>query len=249
LLAPILITPPVGFGISTDNINFSSTLTIGSSGNLSAQTVYIRLAATTPVGNDYSGNIQMTTTGATEVDLFMPVSTVTPALLAIIADDKTKTFDTPNPILTATYVGFVNLETPASLTIPPVLTTTAVTTSPVGLYPISVSGATSPNYTINYIAGTLTVEPTEQSLVIPNTFTPNGDGINDTWDIKFLAFYTNCSVDIFTRWGQQVYSSIGYGIPWNGTYKGAALPVGTYYYVINLKNGQQPLSGFVAIIR
>ena len=86
-------------------------------------------------------------------------------------------------------------------------------------------------------------------VVIPNTFTPNGDGINDTWDIKNLDSYVNCTVQIFTRYGQNVYSSIGYGVPWNGTYKGALLPSGTYYYIINLKNSSELLSGFVAIIR
>jgi gliding motility-associated-like protein len=86
-------------------------------------------------------------------------------------------------------------------------------------------------------------------LSIPNTFTPNGDGINDTWNVKYLDSYTNCTVDIYNRYGEKVYSSIGYGIPWNGTFKGAALPAGTYYYIIDLKNGGKVLSGFVAIIR
>jgi len=85
--------------------------------------------------------------------------------------------------------------------------------------------------------------------VIPNTFTPNGDGINDTWDIKYLSSYPNNTVDIFTRYGQKVYSSVGYAIPWDGTYRGQALPVGTYYYIIDPKNGRKPISGFVTIIR
>jgi gliding motility-associated-like protein len=110
------------------------------------------------------------------------------------------------------------------------------------------SGASDANYTINYLGGTLTIQPSESEIFIPNTFTPNGDGINDTWNIRFLNNYANCSVDIFTRWGQKVYSSTGYPIPWDGTYRGAALPTGTYYYIINLKNGLNPLSGFVAII-
>jgi gliding motility-associated-like protein len=86
-------------------------------------------------------------------------------------------------------------------------------------------------------------------ISIPNTFTPNGDGINDTWNIKYLDSYANCTVDIYNRYGERVYSSIGYGIPWNGTYKGASLPTGTYYYIINLKNGLKVLSGNVTIIR
>jgi gliding motility-associated-like protein len=96
---------------------------------------------------------------------------------------------------------------------------------------------------------TATIEVQIPGLIIPNTFTPNGDGVNDTWDIKNLNAYANCTVQIFNRWGQNVYSSIGYGTPWDGTYKGSPLPAGAYYYIINLKNGLGPLSGFVAMIR
>jgi gliding motility-associated-like protein len=246
LTAGILVTPPAGFEVSTDDVNFSSTVTVGSAGTLASTQVYIRLAATTPVG-DYSGNIALSSTAAPTVNVVMPLSTVTPTLLTIIADNKSRIVNTPNPVLTATYIGFVNNETPVNLTTQPVLTTTAIITSPVAQYPITVNGAASPNYTIGYIDGLLTVLPS--ALVIPNTFTPNGDGINDTWDIKYLDSYVNCSVDIFTRWGQKVYTSIGYGTPWDGTYKGSRLAVGTYYYIINLKNGNGPLSGFVVIIR
>jgi gliding motility-associated-like protein len=112
-----------------------------------------------------------------------------------------------------------------------------------------VSGASGVNYTISTLPGVLTVLSTGQEIVIPNTFTPNGDGINDTWDIKFLNFYANSSVDIYNRWGEKVYSSIGYSIPWDGTYKGSALPAGVYYYIINLKSDLKVLSGFVVIIR
>jgi gliding motility-associated-like protein len=56
-------------------------------------------------------------------------------------------------------------------------------------------------------------------------------------------------VMVFNRWGQNVYSSIGYGIPWDGTYRGARLPTATYYYIINLKNGLKALSGYVVIVR
>jgi len=95
----------------------------------------------------------------------------------------------------------------------------------------------------------LTITVLLPKINIPNTFTPNGDGINDTWDIKNLDSYVNCTVQIYNRYGENVYSSIGYGVPWGGTYKGAVLPAGTYYYIIDLKNGLKALSGFVAIIR
>lgn len=87
-------------------------------------------------------------------------------------------------------------------------------------------------------------------VTAPNTFTPNGDGINDTWVIKNLWAYKDCIVDIFSRYGQKVYTSIGYSqIGWDGRYGGTDLPAGVYYYIINLKHGQKLLSGYVTIIR
>jgi gliding motility-associated-like protein len=83
---------------------------------------------------------------------------------------------------------------------------------------------------------------------IPNAFTPNGDGINDTWDIIGLEYDQTAMVRVFTRYGQQVYQSKGYGTPWNGEYKGKKLPTGAYYYIINMKNNNQTLSGEVTII-
>ncbi|MBS1529190.1 MAG: gliding motility-associated C-terminal domain-containing protein [Bacteroidetes bacterium] len=86
-------------------------------------------------------------------------------------------------------------------------------------------------------------------IKIPNTFSPNGDGVNDYWDIDGLIAFPQCLATIYSRDGQQIYKSIGYVKPWDGTYKGTALPVGTYYYIIDLKDGQPPLSGWVAIVR
>ncbi len=85
--------------------------------------------------------------------------------------------------------------------------------------------------------------------VVPNTFTPNGDGINDTWDIQYLNSYPNCKVEIINRYGERVYFSNGYPVPWDGRYKGADLPVGTYYYIITPGSGRKAISGYVAIIR
>lgn len=85
--------------------------------------------------------------------------------------------------------------------------------------------------------------------VIPNIFSPNGDGINDTWAIQYLDSYPDCIVEIFDRGGQIVFKSTGYPANWNGTRNGKPLPVGTYYYIINPKNGRSTLSGSVTIIR
>ena len=86
-------------------------------------------------------------------------------------------------------------------------------------------------------------------IKIPNTFTPNGDGINDHWNIDGMIAYTNATIDIFDRAGQSIYHSIGYNKAWDGTYNGKTLPPGTYYYVINTKYNDQVLSGPVTIIR
>jgi gliding motility-associated-like protein len=85
--------------------------------------------------------------------------------------------------------------------------------------------------------------------VIINAFTPNGDGINDTWTIKYLDTYPGNTVDIYNRQGERVYSSVGYASPWDGTYRGTALPGGTYYYIINPKNGRKIIAGNVTIIK
>ncbi|MBD1365332.1 gliding motility-associated C-terminal domain-containing protein [Mucilaginibacter sp. ZT4R22] len=83
---------------------------------------------------------------------------------------------------------------------------------------------------------------------IANTFTPNGDGINDYWNIKGIENYTNGIISVFNRGGQLVFQSKGYPKPFDGTYNGKPLPAGVYYYIINLKSCSL-ISGNVTIIR
>lgn len=84
---------------------------------------------------------------------------------------------------------------------------------------------------------------------VPNAFSPNGDGINDTWRIKYLDGYPGATIDVYNRYGQIVFRSLGYDTEWNGTRNGNPLPVGTYYYIINPKNGRQIITGSVTIIK
>lgn len=83
----------------------------------------------------------------------------------------------------------------------------------------------------------------------PNTFTPNGDGINDFWEIKFMSDYPGAVIEVYNTAGSMVYRSVGYSTPWDGKWKGQPLPAGTYYYVLDPKNGRKRISGYVTILR
>eukprot|EP01037_Dinobryon_pediforme_P017342 gene17342-17533_t len=83
---------------------------------------------------------------------------------------------------------------------------------------------------------------------IPNTFTPNGDGINDLWDIAGLEADHSALVKVYNRYGTLLYESKGYPTPWNGEMNGKKLPAGVYYYIVNAKNNKQKYSGSLTII-
>lgn len=85
--------------------------------------------------------------------------------------------------------------------------------------------------------------------VIPNAFSPNGDGINDTWHIEYLESYPGATVEIYDRGGKLLFRSFNYTKDWDGSYNGKTLPVGTYYYIINPKNGRSIMSGNVTILK
>lgn len=143
--------------VSTDN----STPIVYTSSNTAAATIV-------------SGNIHITGAGATIITATQGGNqatqqlTVSPTPLTITADNKSKYQGDPNPALTVSYTGFVYNQTAASLLTAPVITTTAVTGSPIGNYPITVSGAASANYTITYVSGVLSVTGlTAQTISFP----------------------------------------------------------------------------------
>ncbi|MBO0591855.1 gliding motility-associated C-terminal domain-containing protein [Cellulophaga sp. E16_2] len=85
--------------------------------------------------------------------------------------------------------------------------------------------------------------------VLFNQFSPNSDGINDFLTISCLENYPNNSIEIFDRYGNQVYKAVRYQNNWNGTGKNGDLPKGTYYYVLNLGDGSPITKGWIQIIR
>ncbi|HET9505283.1 MAG TPA: gliding motility-associated C-terminal domain-containing protein [Hymenobacter sp.] len=78
------------------------------------------------------------------------------------------------------------------------------------------------------------------ALRIPNAFTPNGDGNDDTWRIDRIGNFSDNKVIVFNRWGSKIFETNHYqrGNEWDGTIKGSPAPFGTYYYVITLGNGK-----------
>lgn len=81
-----------------------------------------------------------------------------------------------------------------------------------------------------------------------NSFTPNGDGINDQWILRGLESDKTARVQVFNRYGRKVFSSSGYTTPWDGHFQGTKLPQGTYYYKISVRSGKQVVSGVVTLI-
>ena len=90
----------------------------------------------------------------------------------------------------------------------------------------------------------------ERSLVIPNAFSPNGDGINDVWNITGKDFYPGMEVTIYNRWGQVVWKSgRGYPAPWDGRSRGKSLPVDSYHYCIRIHDGTRAMTGTVTVVK
>ena len=90
---------------------------------------------------------------------------------------------------------------------------------------------------------------------VKNVFSPNGDGVNETWVIEDLLDNPFNEVRVFAQGGRLLYSQTNYQNDWDGTFKGDPIPDGTYYYEITVfENGQSTvparvIKGFLTIIR
>jgi len=147
----------------------------------------------------------------------------------------------------ASATGIYNLYTSES-------STTPADQSIGGKFKVTVTRNTS--FFITQINGTCESSKAEadvtiglSALNIANTFTPNGDGINDYWKINNIENYPQAIVQVFTRYGEKIFESKGYAVPFDGTYKGQKLPAGVYYFIINLNSNCSLLSGSLTIIR
>jgi gliding motility-associated-like protein len=93
---------------------------------------------------------------------------------------------------------------------------------------------------------------TESCLLIPTFFSPNVDGVNDTWEIKGIQYFPAIEIEIFSRWGDVIYEYSGSGSgylsdQWDGTFKGRELPISSYVFILTLNDGNEPIQGIVTI--
>jgi len=100
------------------------------------------------------------------------------------------------------------------------------------------------------------VEIDPDCLMVFNEFSPNGDGMNDLFTVRCIEKYPNNTVNVYNRVGQLVFTASGYLNTWNGDSnvansinKSSGLPAGTYYYAIELGEGERTLTGWIYIAR
>ena len=246
------------------------------------------------------------------------ILTIDKATLTATADDKTKVFGKENPAFTISYTGFKNGETAAILDTAPSASSTATVSTPAGNVSIDVSTGTDANYTIISVNGILTiladtdgdgisddvdddddndgVLDVDDNSYLPNPdqldtdgdgladveedcdndgivnyydtdvascqdtivmkdkygFSPNGDGVNDTWVIEDIQLFPNNVVHVYNRSGKMVYTMKGYDNSFNGfsnkVSSGKKLPVGAYYFTVEFNTpGAKPAKGWIYI--
>ena len=188
--AGITVTPPAGFEVSqtaggaSGYAGSGTAITVGSSGTISSTTVYVRLAATASAGSSpYSGNIALSSPGATSVNVATVSSTVTKAALTITAGNQTVSYGTAVSTVTGagnyTATGFVNSETSSVIGGTASYTTTYTTTTSAGsnvatITPVTGS-LTATNYSFSPANGNISV-----TAIAPTIGTPSVSSVNTT---------------------------------------------------------------------
>ena len=150
-------------------------------GDTQASLTTAATASTAATAASPAGSYTITASGAVDnnyaISYVAGTLTIGKAALTITADNQNSTYGSPIPTLTASFSGFVNGDTQTSLTTAPTLSTTATSSSPVNTYPITASGAVDNNYTISYVAGTLTIGKTALTITADNKSSTYGSPI------------------------------------------------------------------------
>jgi gliding motility-associated-like protein len=131
--------------------------------------------------------------------------------------------------------GLSDPDAPAPIARPSATTTYTVTVT-------SAAGCTSTDQV------TVTVQE-DYKLIASNVLTPDGNGVNDTWQIFNIETYGTCNVRVVDRWGKQVYRQDNYQNDWQGVSGRDVLPDGTYYYIITFRDSREVYKGALTILR
>ena len=87
-----------------------------------------------------------------------------------------------------------------------------------------------------------------ERIWIPDAFTPNDDGVNDSWELRGIEMYPAVEVTIYNRWGTVIFFSKGYDRPFDGFYKNERVPAGVYSYHIKPSATQPRLTGQLTVV-
>lgn len=157
----------------------------------------------------------------------------------------------PNPIPGSTYIWTID-------GVPQISSTTHeidITWNEEGTFTLEVIELSNAGCNGELRSGEVTVVTPPVDFFIPEGFSPNGDGINDLFVIRGILDYPNNTFTIFNRWGNKVFEASPYQNTWDGRSMfglrvgGDELPVGTYFYVLDLKNGSAIYKGTIYLNR
>jgi gliding motility-associated-like protein len=239
--------------------NSDSVALIGNVGNVLFWLFSVDSGATwSPIGNTTTlqGYSNLTTTtlyAAVVVNGICPQDTSTFATItvqpapAVFAGTDTTINQGDVYCMNATG-GIIYTWSPATYLDNPGLPNPCMTAVDIGTFTYTVTaqdvwGCTNSDQIVITVLDTTTIFPP----VVANFITPNGDGLNDVWNVMNIGFYPDNEVMVYNNHGQEVYRKTGYTNDWDGTYNGTPLPDGSYYYVVKINALDRTLKGVVTI--
>jgi hypothetical protein len=174
------------YGATVPNLGYT---TVGLVNNETPATALTGSLATTATSASHVGNYGITQGTLAAVDGNYTITfhaanlAVTPAALTITPNNVSKVFGAALPGFSVAYSGFVNGDSASSLTTTPVVTTTATASSPVGLYGLNASGASSPDYTVSYVPGSLVITKASTSSALTGSISSTVIGQSATYSV------------------------------------------------------------------